>query len=68
MNFSLPFVAPGPSKQARPKFFPGLVLCTLTVWHCICNFQVQMTTTDWDECGYWLSAVKRLIKMRMQGM
>jgi len=26
-----------------------------------------MTTTDWDECGYWLSAVKRLIKMRMQG-
>lgn len=30
--------------------------------------QVQMTTTDWDECGYWLSAVKRLIKMQMQGM
>jgi len=25
-----------------------------------------MTTTDWDECGYWLSACKRLIKMRMQ--
>jgi hypothetical protein len=29
--------------------------------------QVQMTTTDWDECGYWLSAVKRLIKMRQMG-
>ena len=29
--------------------------------------QVQMTTTDWDECGFWLSAVKRLIKMRQQG-
>ena len=25
-----------------------------------------MTTTDWDECGFWLSAVKRLIKMRQQ--
>ncbi len=25
-----------------------------------------MTTTDWEECGLWLSAIKRLIKMRQQ--
>lgn len=30
--------------------------------------QVQMTTTDWDECGFWLGAVKRMIKMRTQPM
>lgn len=29
--------------------------------------QVQMTTTDWDECGFWLSAVKRLVKLRQLG-
>lgn len=33
-----------------------------------CALQVQMTTTDWEECGFWLAAVKRLIKMRQQGM
>eukprot|EP00798_Chlamydomonas_sp_ICE-L_P021381 gene21381-28327_t len=26
--------------------------------------EVQMTTTDWDACGFWLSVVKRLIKTR----
>ncbi len=26
--------------------------------------QVQMTTMDWDECGFWLPSVKRMIKMR----
>ena len=31
-----------------------------------CLAKVQMTTTDWDECGFWLSAVKRMIKMRHQ--
>jgi protein transport protein SEC31 len=37
-------------------------------WHSANHLQVQMTTTDWDECGYWLSAVKRLIKMRQMSM
>ena len=27
------------------------------------NLQVQMTTTDWDECSQWLTALKRLIKV-----
>ncbi|EFJ51095.1 hypothetical protein VOLCADRAFT_120559 [Volvox carteri f. nagariensis] len=33
-------------------------------WHTANHIQVQMTTTDWDECGFWLSAVKRMIKLR----
>lgn len=33
-------------------------------WHDANQIQVQMTTTDWDECGFWLSVVKRLIKTR----
>ncbi|GLC43098.1 hypothetical protein PLESTF_001202800 [Pleodorina starrii] len=33
-------------------------------WHSANHIQVQMTTTDWDECGFWLSAVKRMIKLR----
>ena len=36
-------------------------------WPAANHIQVQMTTTDWDECGFWLSAVKRMIKMRQQG-
>ncbi|OWM78412.1 hypothetical protein CDL15_Pgr016136 [Punica granatum] len=28
------------------------------------QIQVQLTTSDWDECGYWLSALKRMIKTR----
>jgi protein transport protein SEC31 len=26
--------------------------------------QVELTTSDWDECGTWLTALKRLIKVR----
>jgi len=26
--------------------------------------QVQLTTTDWDECQGWLTALKRLLKAR----
>lgn len=26
--------------------------------------QVSLTTTDWDECSNWLTALKRLIKAR----
>jgi protein transport protein SEC31 len=26
--------------------------------------QVELTASDWDECGVWLTAVKRLIKIR----
>jgi protein transport protein SEC31 len=26
--------------------------------------QVSLTATDWDECGQWLTALKRLIKTR----
>eukprot|EP00798_Chlamydomonas_sp_ICE-L_P017883 gene17883-24274_t len=33
-------------------------------WHSANHIQVQMTTTDWDACGFWLSVVKRLIKTR----
>jgi protein transport protein SEC31 len=25
---------------------------------------VELTTSDWDECGTWLTALKRLIKVR----
>lgn len=28
---------------------------------------VQMTTSDWDECDPWLTALKRLIKLRQTG-
>lgn len=28
------------------------------------HIQVELTTSDWDECGQWLTALKRLIKMR----
>ncbi|KAG2498995.1 hypothetical protein HYH03_003181 [Edaphochlamys debaryana] len=33
-------------------------------WQTANHIQVQMTTTDWDECGFWLGAVKRMIKLR----
>lgn len=33
-------------------------------WHTANQVQVQMTVTDWDECGFWLNAVKRMIKLR----
>jgi hypothetical protein len=26
--------------------------------------QVELTASDWDECGTWLTALKRLIKIR----
>ena len=26
------------------------------------QLQVSLTTTDWDECGAWLTALKRLLK------
>lgn len=28
------------------------------------HIQVQLTTSDWDECSSWLTALKRLIKIR----
>jgi protein transport protein SEC31 len=29
-----------------------------------CALQVELTASDWDECGAWLTALKRLIKIR----
>jgi len=34
-----------------------------TAWH----MQVQLTTSDWDEGSAWLTALKRLIKVRQMG-
>lgn len=31
------------------------------------HVQVQLTTADWDECSPWLTALKRLIKLRQTG-
>jgi protein transport protein SEC31 len=31
------------------------------------HIQVQMTTSDWDECAAWLTALKRLVKLRQTG-
>jgi len=31
------------------------------------HVQVQLTTSDWDECSAWLTALKRLIKVRQMG-
>ncbi|KAG7674441.1 hypothetical protein KSW81_000096 [Nannochloris sp. 'desiccata'] len=31
------------------------------------HVQVQMTTSDWDECAAWLTALKRLVKLRQTG-
>jgi len=31
------------------------------------HIQVQMTTSDWDECSQWLTALKRLIKTAQTG-
>ncbi|KAL8171502.1 hypothetical protein V2J09_023306 [Rumex salicifolius] len=28
--------------------------------------QVQLTTSDWDECQYWLAALKRMIRMKLK--
>eukprot|EP00268_Persea_americana_P017122 TRINITY_DN181_c0_g1_i3.p1 TRINITY_DN181_c0_g1~~TRINITY_DN181_c0_g1_i3.p1 ORF type:complete len:623 (-),score=144.19 TRINITY_DN181_c0_g1_i3:606-2474(-) len=28
------------------------------------QIQVGLTTSDWDECNFWLAALKRMIKMR----
>ena len=28
------------------------------------QLQVQLTSSDWDECSAWLPALKRLIKTR----
>lgn len=30
------------------------------------HLQVSLTTSDWDECSAWLTALKRLIKARHQ--
>jgi protein transport protein SEC31 len=30
----------------------------------MCWSQVELTASDWDECGMWLTALKRLIKIR----
>ena len=33
--------------------------------HVACHaLQVSLTTSDWDECSSWLTALKRLIKAR----
>ena len=32
------------------------------------GMQVSLTTSDWDECSAWLTALKRLIKARQQLM
>ena len=32
------------------------------------RLQVSLTTSDWDECSAWLTALKRLIKARQQMM
>lgn len=31
------------------------------------HVQVGLTTSDWDECSGWLTALKRLIKTRQMG-
>jgi protein transport protein SEC31 len=28
------------------------------------QIQVQLTTSDWDECNFWLATLKRMIKTR----
>jgi protein transport protein SEC31 len=28
------------------------------------HIQVGLTTSDWDECSQWLTALKRLVKAR----
>lgn len=28
------------------------------------SVQANLTTTDWDECATWLTAIKRLVKLR----
>lgn len=44
-----------------------LALCAALArgdWQGAAAVQVELTATDWDECGAWLTAVKRLIKVR----
>jgi len=31
------------------------------------HVQVMLTTSDWDECSSWLTALKRLVKLRQMG-
>lgn len=33
-------------------------------WPAAAHIQVELTASDWDECGMWLTALKRLIKIR----
>jgi len=33
-------------------------------WQTANHIQLQMTASDWDECGLWLAAIKRLIKSK----
>eukprot|EP00775_Hariotina_reticulata_P008692 gene8692-8873_t len=33
-------------------------------WPAAQHIQVELTASDWDECGAWLTALKRLIKIR----
>jgi protein transport protein SEC31 len=34
------------------------------IFFCFCLFQVHITTTEWDECNFWLATLKRMIKTR----
>lgn len=55
------------SEGVAPKLIQLCQAIDAADWHSANHIQVQMTTTDWEECGFWLSAVKRLIKMRQLG-
>uniref|UniRef100_A0A7S0R5S9 SRA1/Sec31 domain-containing protein n=1 Tax=Chlamydomonas leiostraca TaxID=1034604 RepID=A0A7S0R5S9_9CHLO len=55
------------SEGVVPKLLQLCAAIDAADWHTANHIQVQMTTTDWEECGFWLSAVKRLIKMRQLG-
>ncbi|KAF8071322.1 SEC31B [Scenedesmus sp. PABB004] len=33
-------------------------------WPAAQHIQIELTASDWDECGVWLTALKRLIKIR----
>jgi len=36
-------------------------------WGAAAQRQVELTTSDWDEAGAWLTALKRLVKARQTG-
>eukprot|EP00878_Enallax_costatus_P022761 GHUV01024169.1.p2 GENE.GHUV01024169.1~~GHUV01024169.1.p2 ORF type:complete len:134 (+),score=59.66 GHUV01024169.1:55-402(+) len=33
-------------------------------WPAAQHIQIELTASDWDECSVWLTALKRLIKIR----